>query len=444
MKPPITRYARSDEVCIAYQVTGEGPADVIWAPGTMSHLDMDWENAPRSMFFEKFSQFCRLIRFDKRGTGLSDRPIKMATLEERTDDIRAVMDAVGIQRAHIFGVSEGGSMACMFAAMYPERTQSLMIWGAQAKWINTPDHPWGQTQDQYESMIKAIRDDWPTVDYVVGPGAGLGKDADPALVESVLRYMRAAASPSAVRAYEEMNALIDTRPILGSIKSPTLVMNRVGDPCAIADAARDMAERIPGARFVTYPGDSHRIMLDDMDVVLSDIQEFITGERPSQSAERVLATVMFIDIVGSTDRAVQLGDAVWRDLLRNYYAVVRRTLARFRGREANVAGDGFLATFDGPARAVRCALELIKEVRQLGIEIRAGVHIGECEMLGEDVGGVAVHTGARIMSEAAPSEVLASGTIKDLVAGSGLSFADRGVHALKGVPGEWRLFQAKG
>jgi class 3 adenylate cyclase len=438
---PVTKYARSDDICIAYQVTGEGP-DVIWAPGTMSHLDMDWENPRRAMFFEKFSQFCRLIRFDKRGTGLSDRPTKMATLEERTDDIRAVLDAVGIERAHLFGGSEGGSMASMFAAMHPERTQSLIIWGAQAKWINTPDHPWGQTWEEHQAMLDMIHDGWPTVEYVVGPGAGMGRDADPAVIENMLRYMRAAASPSAVRAYEEMNAFIDTRPILPLIKAPTMVMNRSGDPVAISAAAQDMASRIPGAIFKEYPGNSHSAMLDDMDVILSDIQEFITGERPAESADRVLATVMFIDIVGSTDRAVQLGDAVWRDVLRNYYDIVRRTLARFRGREANVAGDGFLAVFDGPARAVRCALELIKEVRQLGIEIRAGVHIGECEMLGDDIGGVAVHTGARIMAEAAPGEVLASGTIKDLVAGSGLLFADRGTHTLKGVPGEWRLLSA--
>lgn len=444
MKPPITRYARSDDVCIAYQVTGEGPVDVIWAPGTMSHLDMDWENPRRAMFFDKFSQFCRLIRFDKRGTGLSDRPTKMATLEERTDDIRAVMDALGIRGAHLLGNSEGGSMASMFAAMHPERTLSLMIWGAQAKWINTPDHPWGQTREEHDAMLDMIDDGWPTVEYVVGPGAGLGKDADPAFVETVLRYMRAAASPTAVRAYEEMNADIDTRPILPLIKAPTLVMNRTGDPVAICAAARDMASRIPGAVFKEYPGDSHSSMLDDMDVILADIQEFVTGERPAESADRVLATVMFIDIVGSTDLAVQKGDAAWSDTLRAYYGVVRRTLAKYRGREANVAGDGFLATFDGPARAVRCALELTRAVRELGIEIRAGVHIGECEVIGDDVGGVAVHTGARIMSEAAPGEVLASSTIKDLVAGSGLAFADRGERTLKGVPGSWRLFRAQG
>ncbi len=444
MKPPITRYARSDDICIAYQVTGEGPVDVIWAPGTMSHLDMDWEHPRRAMFFEKFSQFCRLIRFDKRGTGLSDRPTKMATLEERTDDIRAVMDAVGVERAHLFGGSEGGSMTSMFAAMHPERTQSLIIWGAQAKWINTPDHPWGQTQAEHEAMLDMIHDGWPTVEYIVGPGAGLGKDADPAIIENMLRYMRAAASPSAVRAYEEMNALIDTRPILSSIKAPTMVMNRTGDPVAICAAARDMAQRIPGAVFKEYPGDSHTAMLDDMDVILSDIQEFITGERRIEAADRVLATVMFIDIAGSTDRAVQMGDAAWTDTLRAYYGIVRRTLTKHRGREANVAGDGFLATFDGPARAVRCALELTKAVRELGLEIRGGVHIGECEMIGDDVGGVAVHIGARIMSEALPGEVLASSTIKDLVAGSGLSFTDRGERALKGVPDTWRIYAAQG
>jgi class 3 adenylate cyclase len=443
MKPPITRYARSDDVCIAYQVTGDGPVDVVWAPGTMSHLDMDWENPRRAMFFEKFSQFCRLIRFDKRGTGLSDRPTKMATLEERTDDIRAVMDAVGVERAHLFGGSEGGSMASMFAAMHPERTLSLIIWGAQAKWINTPDHPWGQTLEEHNEMLDMIDDGWPTVEYVTGPGAGMGKDADPAIIENMLRYMRAAASPTAVRAYEEMNAHIDTRPILPLIKAPTMVMNRTGDPVAICAAAQDMAARIPGAIFKEYPGDSHSSMLDDMDVILSDIQEFVTGERPAESAERVLATVLFIDIVGSTDRAVQMGDAAWSDLLRAYYGIVRRTLAKYRGREANVAGDGFLATFDGPARAVRCALELTQAVRALSVEVRAGVHIGECEMIGDDVGGVAVHTGARIMAEAAPGEVLASGTIRDLVAGSGLRFVDRGARVLKGVPGEWRLFTAQ-
>ncbi len=428
---------------IAYQITGNGPFDVVWAPGTMSHLDLDWEIPQRALFFERFSQFCRLIRFDKRGTGLSDRPMKMATLEERTDDIRAVMDDVGIERAHIFGVSEGGSMACLFAATYPERVNSLLVWGAQARWIASPDHPWGQTQEQHDQMIAMIDDDWPSFEYITGPGAGVGKEADPAFIESLSRYMRAAANPSAVRAYEQMNGQIDTRPILPSIQVPTLVMNRTGDPCANVEAARDMASRIPGAKFKEYPGNSHSMMLDDMETVLSDIQEFITGERPIDSSDRVLATVLFLDIACSTERAAELGDTSWRNLLNSYYAIVRKELARFRGKEVNTTGDAFLATFDGPARAVRCALAIALAVRQLGIEVRAGVHTGECELMGDNVGGIAVHTGARIMAKSEPGGLLVSGTVKDLVSGSGINFQDCGIHQLKGIPGEWRLFSAR-
>jgi len=437
---PKTKYARSDDVRIAYQVTGDGPVDVVWAPGTMSHLDLDWEIPRRALLFEKFSQFCRLIRFDKRGTGLSDRPVKMATLEERTDDIRAVMDAVGIESANIFGASEGGSMACLFAATYPQRVNSLLVWGAQARWIASPDHPWGQTREEHNQMLAMIDEDWPSFEYITGPGAGLGKDADPAFIESLSRYMRAAASPSAVYAYEQMNGQIDIRPILPSIQAPTLVMNRAGDPCANVEAARDMASRIPGAKFKEYPGNSHSIMLDDMETILSDIQEFITGERPIDSSDRILATVLFLDIASSTERAAALGDAPWRNLLNSYYAIVRKELARFRGKETNTSGDSFLATFDGPARAIRCALAVVLAVRQLGIEVRAGVHTGECELMGDNVGGIAVHTGARIMAQAGPGDVLVSGTVKDLVSGSGIEFQNRGMHQLKGIPGEWRLF----
>ena len=438
-----TKYARSDDVRIAYQVSGDGPVDVVWAPGTMSHLDLDWEIPQRAHFFERFSKFCRLIRFDKRGTGLSDRPVKMATLEERTDDIRAVMDDVGIESANIFGVSEGGSMACLFAATYPQRVNSLIVWGAQARWIASADHPWGQTQEQHDEMIAMIQDDWPSFDYITGPGAGMGRDAAPAAIEALARYMRAAASPSAVLAYELMNGQIDTRPILPSIQAPTLVMNRTGDPCANVEAARDMASRIPGAKFIEYPGNSHTMMLDDVETVLSDIQEFITGERPSGFIDRVLATVLFLDIASSTERAAALGDTAWGHLLNSYYAIVRKELARFRGRETNTTGDGFLATFDGPARAVRCALAIALNVRQLGIEVRAGVHTGECELMGDNVGGIAVHTGARIMAKAEPGGVMVSRTVKDLVSGSGIGFQECGIHELKGIPGEWRLFSAR-
>jgi pimeloyl-ACP methyl ester carboxylesterase len=440
---PKTKYARSGDVRIAYQVTGDGPVDVVWAPGTMSHLDLDWEIPPRALFFERFSKFCRLIRFDKRGTGLSDRPLKMATLEERTDDIRAVMDDIGIERANIFGVSEGGSMACLFAATYPQRVNLLLVWGAQARWIASPDHPWGQTQKGHDEMVAMIDDEWPSFDYLTGPGAGLGRDADPAFIESVGRYMRAAASPSAVCAYEIMNAQIDTRPILPSIQAPTLVMNRTGDPCARIEAARDMASRIPGAKFKEYPGSSHSMMLDDMEIVLSDIQEFITGKRPIDIYDRTLATVLFLDIASSTERAAALGDMGWRNILNSYYAIVRKELSRFRGKEINTTGDSFLATFDGPGRAIRCALAIASAVRQLGIDVRAGAHTGECELMGDNIGGIAVHIGARIMAEAEPGSVLVSGTVKDLVSGSGIDFEDRGVHNLKGIPREWRLFAAR-
>ena len=440
---PKTNYARSDDVCIAYQITGDGPFDVVMAPGTMSHLDLDWEVPRRALFFERFSQFCRLIRFDKRGTGLSDRPVKMATLEERADDIRAVMDAVGIQRASLFGASEGGSMACLFAATYPQRVNSLLVWGAQARWIASPDHPWGQTRAEHDQMLAMVLDGWPSVEYITGPGAGVGKQADPSYIESIARYMRAAASPSAVHAYEQMNGQIDTRPILPAIQAPTLVMNRTGDPCAHVEAARDMAARIPGARFIEYPGNSHSMMLDDMETILADIQEFVTGERPMASSDRILATVLFLDVAGSTERAAELGDAAWRNLLNSYYAIVRKELARFRGMETNTSGDGFLATFDGPARAVRCALAIVQAVKQLNLAVRAGVHTGECERMGDNVGGIAVHTGARVMAKAEPGTVLVTGTVKDLVAGSGIGFQDLGSHELKGVPGEWRLFSAE-
>jgi class 3 adenylate cyclase len=440
---PKTKYARSGDVRIAYQITGDGPFDVVWAPGTMSHLDLDWDIPQRALFFERFSKFCRLIRFDKRGTGLSDRPVHMATLEERTDDIRAVMDDVGIESANIFGVSEGGSMACLFAATYPQRIKSLLIWGAQARWIACEDHPWAQTREEHNEMLAMIEDGWPSFEYITGPGAGVGKDADPAFIESLSRYMRAAANPSAVYAYEQMNGQIDTRPILPSIQVPTFVMNRTGDPCANVEAARDMASRIPGAKFKEYPGNSHSMMLDDMETVLSDIQEFITGERPIDSSDRILATVLFLDIASSTERAAELGDTPWRNLLNSYYAIVRKELARFRGKETNTTGDGFLATFDGPARAVHCALSIVLAVRQLGIEVRAGVHTGECELMGDNVGGIAVHTGARIMAKAKPGGVVVSRTVKDLVAGSGIDFQDAGLHELKGIPGEWRLFSAR-
>lgn len=437
---PETRYARSGDVNIAYQISGTGQTDMVWAPGTASHLDLDWDLAPKARFIEDLSSFCRLIRFDKRGTGLSDRPTNMATLEERIDDIRAVMDAAGSERATIFGFSEGASMACLFAATFPERTRSLVLWGAQARWVKSEDYPWGLSSEEERAMVDDLRRRGATVEYLTGPGAGIGKDVDPAILDWFIRYARASAGPSAYAAYEQMNGQIDIRDILPTIRVPTLVMNRTGDPVANVEAARDLAAQIPGARFVEFPGATHSVYAIEPERVLAELEEFVTGARSAVVSDRVLATVLFIDIVNSTERVVELGDAEWRTLLDNYYALVRKALGRFRGNEIDTAGDGLFATFDGPARAIRCALEVSEQVQRLGIQIRAGVHTGECEVMGNKVGGIAVHIGARVTAHAQANEVWVSGTVKDLVAGSGILFEDRGIHSLKGIPGEWHLY----
>ena len=288
-------------------------------------------------------------------------------------------------------------MACLFAATYPERTRSLIVWGGQARWVRADDYPWGQTPEDYERMIQDVQEHWPSIEYIVGPGAGYGRDVDPAVLDAVLRYFRAAANPSAVAAYERMNAQIDIRPILATISVPTLVMNRTADPVAHIDAARDLAARIPCARLVEFPGATHSIFIIDPERVLAEIEEFATGVRSTEMAERILATILFVDIVGSTERVAELGDAAWRHLLYTYYTVARKEIARFRGREMDTAGDGFFAIFDGPARAICCALAIEDSVKQLDIEVRAGVHTGECEPMGDKLGGIAVHIAARTL-----------------------------------------------
>ena len=431
---PETRYAKSGDVLIAYQVTGHGPDTLVLAPGTVSHLDLDWEFPLRAELFQRLSSMFRLIRFDKRGNGLSDRPTAMATLEQRTDDIPAVMDAAGIDSAIILGVSEGASMAAMFAATHPERTRALLLWGAMAQWVATEDHPWGLSREEYDRLIQDVQDNWPSEWYVRGPGVGLGPDADDALVQFWIRYGRAGASPSAAAAYERMNAEINIRPILGAIKVPTLVMNRTGDPLAPCDAARDMAKRIPGARFVEFPGNSHPITAIAPEKVLAEIQAFLTGVRPVEVDDRVLATVLFVDVVHSTQVLSALGDSAWK--------IVRNELSRYRGRENNTAGDGVMASFDGPGRAIRCALAISSAVKPLGLEVRAGLHTGEVELMGNNIGGIAVHIAARISAEAVAGEVVVSSTTKDLVSGSEIRFDSRGSKPLKGVPDEWALFAA--
>jgi class 3 adenylate cyclase/pimeloyl-ACP methyl ester carboxylesterase len=438
---PETRYAKNGDVFIAYQVTGQGPDTLVYTPGTVSHLDLDWELPVRAEFYQRLGSMFRLVRFDKRGTGLSDRPTAMATLEQRADDIRAVMDAVGVDSAFIFGRSEGASMAAMFAATHPSRTRALLIWGAMARWVATEDHPWGLSRDEYDRLIRDVEDNWPSEWYVRGPGSGLGPDADDALVRLWMRYGRAAANPSAAAAYERMNSEIDIRPILGAIKVPTIVMNRTGDPVAACDGARYMASQIPGARFVEFPGDTHGVF-GISEKVLAEIQAFVTGVRPVEVDDRVLATILFIDVANSTEALSALGDSAWKTRLDGYYRIVRRELARYRGVETSTAGDGFMASFDGPSRGIRCALAIVSAVKPLGLEVRAGLHTGEVELMGDNIGGIAVHIAARISAEAAASEVVVSSTTKDLVGGSGTTFESHGSKQLKGVAGEWALFAA--
>jgi pimeloyl-ACP methyl ester carboxylesterase/class 3 adenylate cyclase len=430
-------YARSGDVAIAYQVTGESNAiDVVWAPGTASHLALSWERPSVVRTIERLSRFSRLIRFDKRGTGMSDRVTNAATLEERTDDIRAVMDAAGSTAAVILGVSEGGSMASVFAAQYPERTRGLIIWGCQATWVRKPGHPWGYEPEQYDRMVQSLRDSWPSREYIRGWGAGLGPEAADELVDEVLRFAQAAASPAAVVALEEMNSQIDVRDVLPSIRVPTLLLVRAHDPVASVDAVRAMAALIPGARVIVFPGASHQIVGPGLDAesVFVAIEEFVTGSASAATSDRFLATILVLDIVGSTEKAAGLGDAGWRALLDEHYSLARRELARHRGSEIDTAGDGLLATFEGPAAAIRCAGAIQRLDRSLGLSGRAGVHCGEVERAGTGVRGIAVHIASRLAALAEANQVLVTTTVRDLAAGSGLQFEDRGVRELKGVP----------
>ncbi len=429
MNRPETLYAKSGDVHIAYQITGRGPVDLVLAPGTVSHLELQWERPEAVQNIERMSSFCRYIRFDKRGTGMSDRVTNAATLEERIDDIRAVMDAAGSKEAVIFGASEGGSMACLFAATYPSRTRALILWGVQARWTKTDDYPWGLAPEEYQKFVDDVKENGVTLRYLTGYGAGAPKD-DPEYLKSFLRYARAGASPSAVAALEEMNAQIDVRGILHAIQAPTLVMNRKGDPLSNVEAARDLASKIPNARFMEYPGDTHQ-MTGIADQVISDIEEFVTGSRSHSFSDRVLATILFIDMVGSTKRATSLGDSRWHELLNQYNDAVRREIANHRGKEIKTMGDGFLISFDGPTRAIKCAASIRDSVGRLRIEITAGLHTGECETMGNDIGGIAVHMASRVASVAGPNEILVSDTVRDLVAGSGIEFKERGPQHLK-------------
>jgi class 3 adenylate cyclase len=439
--PPV-QYAQNDDVHIAYQVVGEGERDLVLVQGFVSHIDLEWANPDMARFIRGLASFSRLILFDKRGTGLSDRAVGLPTLEERMEDVRAVLDAVGSERAVLVGVSEGAPMSVLFGATYPERTHALVLHGGMARSTEAPDYPWAPPA---EGLLESALE-------LVAPLLYTGEDIDiwaptladdPKAKEWLGRYRRAAVSPDGLTALFRMFMDIDVRHVLPTLRVPTLVLHRHGDRVINWRAGRWMAEQIPDARYVELPGPDHFPWVGDSDAVIEEIREFLTGVRVGPEPDRVLATIMFTDVVGSTERAASLGDRRWRDLLDAHDRAIRQQLAAFRGREVKAMGDGFLATFDGPARAIRCACAIRDAAADLRVDVRVGLHTGEIDVRGEDIGGVAVHIGQRVAALAGPLEIMVSSTVKDLVAGSGLEFEDRGEHELKGVPGSWRLFAVR-
>ncbi len=435
MDPGSIRYADAGGVNIAYRVMGTGPLDLVWVSGLASNLEIDFESPPYVRLMERLASFSRLMIFDKRGMGLSDRNVGAPTLEERMDDVRAVMDAVGSENAALIGVSEGGPMSILFAATYPQRTVALVLYGTMARHRVDVDYPLGN-EATAEELNRILDDDW-------GRGESLRVFA-PSLInntrvrEQWARVERAMGSPNTLRAILETLVGIDVRPVLPSVSVPTLVLHGSDDTTAPIGNGRWLADHITGARFVEIPGEhltahvGHRFA--------DEVETFLTGRRHAVATDRVLSTVMFSDIVGSTPHAVAAGDRRWREVLDQHDAIVARQIDIHRGTLVKATGDGVLATFDGPARAITCGCELRDSLLPLGVEVRIGLHTGEVELRGDDIGGIAVHIGARIAGAANPGEVLVSRTVTDLVAGSGIEFADRGIHQLKGVPGDWQLF----
>jgi class 3 adenylate cyclase len=440
---PETRYARSGEFSIAFQVLGDGPFDLVMVPGFPSHLELAWEHPRLAHFYRRLASFSRLILLDKRGIGLSDRvaPSALPGVEQRMDDLRAVLDEVGSERAALVGASDGGPMAAVFAATYPERTEALVLINTYARRLEGDDYPWAPTTEQWESFQQAIEDGWgkPLFIEMLAPSLA----GDPAYSQWWSSFLRHSVSPGAAVAMLRMNALIDVRPVLSAIHVPTLIIHRTGDLINPVGGARFLAEQIPEARLVELPGDDHHHFNGDAESILTEVESFLTGGRGGPVPDHVLATLVFTDIAGSTDIAARLGDRRWQALLQTHYGVVDGQVSRFRGRLVKTTGDGVLAIFDGPARAIRCALAMAEAARDLEIEIRAGVHTSEIQVHDGDVSGVGVHVAARVMALAQPSEVLVSSVVRDLAVGSGLTFSPRGTHELRGVPGEWSLLAAE-
>jgi class 3 adenylate cyclase len=437
-----TRYARSaDGTNIAFQVHGTGPVDLVFVPGFVSHVELVWEEPAIARLLRRLASFSRLIVFDKRGQGLSDRLGRPPTLEESMDDLGAVMEAAGSERAAIFGISEGGPMSALFAATHPERVSALILYGTFARMLKAPDFPEGVRAERFQKWTERVQGEWgePVAVDLWAPSE-LG---NPEFERWWSRLLRQGTSPAGVIDLMELYREIDVRRALPAISAPTLVLHRAEDRMIPARQGRYLADRIPGGRYVELPGVDHLPTVGDQGALLEEIEELLVGSRGAHGAERALATILFTDIVGSTETAARLGDRRWRDLLERHDATVRRELAVHRGNEVKTMGDGFLATFDGPARAIRCAEAIHAELRDSGVELRSGIHSGEVELIGEDVGGMAVNIGARVGALAEPGEVLVSSTVRELVVGSGIEFAERGVHRLKGAPDEWRLFAVK-
>lgn len=431
---PDTRYARSGDLHIAYQVFGTGPVDLVLVPGFISNVEETWDNPSAARWLERLGRFARVIAFDKRGTGLSDRVVSVPSLDERMDDARAVMDAVHSERAVLLGISEGGSLATLFAASHPDRCSSLILYGAFARFSG-----WYPTEEKLAAFYRYVEEKWGTGESVSKYAPSLADD--PGFKKIWARHERAGATPAAAKALMRMNQEIDITGVLSAIRVPTLVIHRTGDAAVEIDDGRFLAQHIPGARFAEFAGADHLPYIGaNADEIADEIQEFVTGARPVAEMDRVLATVLLTDIVGSTQRASHLGDRRWRALLDQHDGLVRQEITRFRGREVKALGDGFLATFDGPARAVRCAAALVQGAHSLGLQVRCGLHTGEIELTGSDIAGIAVHMAARIAAQAQGDQVLVSSTVRDLVAGSGLRFVDQGAHSLKGIPDEVRIF----
>jgi class 3 adenylate cyclase len=433
---PKTQYAKSGDVRIAYQVVGEGPFDLVFVPGFISNLDLAWEEPYRARVWARLASFARLVMFDKRGTGLSDRTVGVPTLEERMDDVRAVLDAVGSQQAALFGISEGGAMSLLFAATYPERTRALVLYGTYGHFRS-----WVLPPDRIEAALDRMEKNWGTGDSLRLFAPSVASDETFKLAWA--RFERLSASPSAVIALMRMNSEIDVRPILPSIRVPTFIIHRQGDVRVNVEAGRFMARQIPNAKYLELPGSDHMLWTGETERILDEVEEFLTGSRSAVESDRVLATVLFTDIVNSTKRAETIGDRAWHDVLDRHNALVRREISRHRGHEVRTMGDGFLATFDGPARSIRCALAINEGVEALGLQVRAGLHTGEVEMANGDLSGIAVHIASRVATMAKPGQVLVSNTVRDLVAGSNIRFHDEGSHPLKGLTESVRLFAAE-